>query len=134
MGEFDTLARRACTLLGFPRQQFTHPHHRFTLENGTSQLAQHFRAVARYDVPSALYFPNAAPVMAYIDSMRAMHKPQLPDDIAWKDYLDVIEQQIHRLIRREGTLLVRKLAGVLVATVAGGFAEPYLSRLDSAAQ
>lgn len=131
MEEFDTLARRACTLLGYPRQQFTHAHHRFTLENGTRQLARHFRAVARYDAPSALHFPEAGPVMEYLNSTRALRAPELPEDISWGDYMDVIEKQVRRLIRRDGELRVRKLAGVLIATTNGGFAGDYLSRLNA---
>jgi SAM-dependent methyltransferase len=131
MEEFDTLARRACTLLGFPRQQFTHPHYRFTLENGTVQLAQHFRAVARYDAPSALHFPDVQPVMAYLNSMRALREPMLPRDVSWDEYMLVIEKQIRRLIRRDGELRVHKLAGVLIATNGGGFAKMYLEQLNS---
>ncbi len=131
MEEFDTLARRACTLLGFPRQQFTHPHYRFTLENGTVQLAQHFRAVARYDAPSVLHFPDVQPVMDYLNSMRALRAPMLPRDVSWEEYMLVIEKQIRRLIRRDGELRVHKLAGVLIATNGGGFAKRYLEQLNS---
>lgn len=132
MEEFDTLARRACTLLGYPRQEFSHAHSRFTLENGTRQLAQHFRAVARYDVPSALTFTEVEPVMAYLDSTRPMRMPQLPDDVDWNEFMEVIEKQVRRLIRRDGELRVRKLAGMLLATCGGGFATEYLSHLDAA--
>lgn len=131
MEEFDTLARRACTLLGYPRQQFHHPHNRFTLENGARQLARHFQAVARYDVPSALHFPEVDPAVAYLDSTRNMLAPELPEAVDWDEFMDVIEKQIERLIRRDGELRVRKLAGVLIATQSGGFAREYLARLNN---
>ncbi len=131
MAEFDTIARRACTLLGYPRQQFIPAHNRFTLENGVRQLARHFRAVARYDVPSALHFPAVEPAVAYLDSTRDLRAPQLPDGISWEAFMEVIETQIQRLIRRDGELRVHKLAGVLVATERGGFAREYLARLNN---
>ena len=131
MPEFDTLARRACTLLGYPQQVFKGAHSAFSLENGTALLAHHFRAVARYDLPSAFHFPEVEPVMAYIDSMRALRAPQLPTEITWHDYMDVMEKQVTRLIRHFGELKVEKLAGALVGTNGGGFARAYLTMFNS---
>lgn len=128
--EFDTLARRACTLLGYPRQHFRQAHANFSLENGTGMLARHFRAVARYDIPSTLHFPTVEPVLEFLNSIRPLGVFQLPKDVVWDDFIDVIEKQIRRLIRRDGELRVRKLAGALVGTNGGGFAGGYLSRLD----
>lgn len=133
MEEFETLARRACTLLGCPRHEFRQAHELFSLENGPAQLARHFRAVARYDVPSALHFPDVQPVMAYLKSTRALRSPQLPPSVRWEDFLEVTEKQVRRLIRRDGELRVRKLAGVLIATQGGCFARDYLARLDGRA-
>jgi hypothetical protein len=130
MPEFDTLARRACTLLGYPQQDFKAAHTAFTLENGAPMLAHHFRAVARYDLPSAFHFPEVAPVMAYLNSMQALRAPQLPAEISWQDYMDVMEKQVTRLIRHFGELKVEKLAGALVGTNGGGFAQHYLWVLD----
>jgi len=130
MPEFDTLARRACTLLGYPKQEFKPVHVRFSLENGLVLLGHYFRAVARYDLPSAFHFPEVAPVLAYLNSTRALRGPQLPDEVGWDEYMDVMEKQITRLIRHFGELQVHKLAGVLVATNGGGFARDYLQQLD----
>ncbi len=131
MPEFDTLARRACTLLGFPRADFGPEHRRFALENGAQLLAHEFRAVARCDLPSALHFNNADPVVAYLDSVRALRAPQLPSEISWDEFMAVMEKQITRLIRRDGELQVQKLAGVLIGTNGGGFARDYLTRFDT---
>ncbi len=131
MPEFETLARRACTLLGHPRQEFPVPHQYFTLENGTLRLARVFRAVARYDLPGAFYFPAVEPVIAYLNSLRAIRAPYLPEGVLWDDFMDVMEKQITRLIRHFGALQVQKLAGALVATDGGGFAADYLRRLDN---
>ena len=95
-------------------------------------LAQHFRAVARYDMPSAFHFPEPEPVIAYLNSMRALREPQLPEGVAWEEFMDVMERQITRLIRHFGELQVHKLTGVLVATNGGGFARDYLGKLNGA--
>jgi ubiquinone/menaquinone biosynthesis C-methylase UbiE len=130
--ELDTLTRRALTLLGFPKAEpILRDHDSFFLENGSEVLAHYFRAVARYDLPSALHFPEVEPVLAYLNSMQALRAPYLPEDITWDDYIDVMEKQITRLIRHFGELEVQKLAGVLVGTNGGGFAADYFQRLDS---
>jgi SAM-dependent methyltransferase len=131
MPELDTLARRACTLLGYPRQEFIPDHQNFTLENGPAQVARFFRAVARYDLPSAFHFPEVEPVLDYINSMKAMRAPQLPAGISWDEFMHVMEKQIARLIHHYGELQVQKLAGVIVGTNGGGFAREYLHLLDA---
>lgn len=133
MPELDTLARRACTLLGYPRQEFIPPHHGFTLENGPAQVARFFRAVARYDLPSAFHFPAVEPVLDYINSTKPLRAPQLPPGISWEEFMYVMEKQIARLIGHYGELQVQKLAGVIVGTNGGGFARDYLRRLDGPA-
>ncbi len=131
--EFDTLARRACTLLGYPKQKFKAPHSAFSLESGGAVIARYFRAVARYDHPGSFKFNEVDPVLAYIDSTRTLHVFDLPEEVAWDEFMDVMRKQITRLIRAFGELQVQKLAGVLVATNAGGFATEYLSLFDALA-
>ncbi len=129
MPEFDTLARRACTLLGYPKHRFQPAHIKFALENGTALLSRYFRAVARYDCPSAFHFTEVEPVLAYLNSLRPLHSFELPEEISWDDFMDVMEKQITRLIRHFGELQVHKLAGVLIGTNGSGFAGDYLRRL-----
>jgi ubiquinone/menaquinone biosynthesis C-methylase UbiE len=132
LSELDTLTRRAVALLGFPKYDpVLRDHDHFLLENGSAALTQYFRAIARYDLPSALHFPEVEPVLAYLNSMQALRAPYLPEDITWDDYIDVMEKQITRLIRHFGELEVQKLAGVLVGTNGGGFAANYFRQLDS---
>jgi SAM-dependent methyltransferase len=130
MPEFDTLARRACTLLGYPKQRFRPSHVKFSLENGLVMLARHFRAVARYDLPSSFHFTEVEPVLAYLNSLQPLRSFELPEEVSWHDFMDVMEKQITRLIRHFGELQVHKLAGVLVGTNGGGFAARYLHQLD----
>ncbi|NLE50454.1 MAG: class I SAM-dependent methyltransferase [Chloroflexi bacterium] len=130
MPELDTLARRACALLGCPLPP-SNADSRFSLESGPGLLAHYFRAVARYDLPGAFHFPEVDPVLDYVNSMRAAHEPQLPEDVSWAEFLGVMEKQVARLIRHFGELKVHKLAGVIIATNGGGFAREYLARLDT---
>ncbi|MBN1680858.1 MAG: methyltransferase domain-containing protein [Anaerolineae bacterium] len=132
MPEFDTLTRRACTLLGYSMQEFKPVHHRFTLENAPILLGRYFRAVARHDLPSEFHFPEPEPVLTYLNSGRATREAQLPDGVAWDSFMEIMDNQVKRLIRHFGELQVHKLAGVLVATNGGGFAETYLKYLNGA--
>lgn len=95
-------------------------------------LGRHFRAVARYDLPSALYFPEVDPVLEYLNSMRSLREAELPVGVSWAELMTMLEKQITRLIRHFGELKVSKLAGVIVGTDGGGFARDYLARLDAA--
>lgn len=133
MPELDTLVRRACTLLGYPKQEFVHPHNAFALENGTRLMARHFRAVARYDLPSALHFTEVQPVLDYLNSTQPLRASQLPTGITWDEFMDVMEKQVTRLIRHFGELQVQKVAGVLVGTENGCFARQYLQQFDALA-
>lgn len=134
MGEFDTLTRRALTLLGRPPRsndiyygRFVEP---FALENGAVQLARCFRAVARFEIPSTLVFDEARPVIDFLNSNRIALELTLPDDISWDDYIAIMNEQVRRLISHFGELVVNRLAGVLLATQQGDFASTYFEVLD----
>lgn len=129
MPEFDTLSRRACTLLGHPRQEFPPAHRLFALENGTTRLSHFFKAVVRHDLPSALHFREVQPVLDFVNSLRPLHVGYLPEDVTWEDFMDMMEKQVTRLIRHFGELQVHKMSGVLIATNGGGFAADYLRML-----
>ncbi len=135
MPELSTLLRRALLVLtDFEYVEdtplvSTSTAYRFSLENGSVILARQFFAVARYDLPSALVFPEAEPVIAYLDSMRDLREDYLPEGITWEQFIEVMRQQVERLLAHSGQLIVRKLSGVLVATEAGGFAAEYVAML-----
>ncbi len=129
MPEINTLYRRAVMLLTnfkYKGQISTSNAERFSLENGSGILARHFQAIARFDLPSALVFPEPVPIIEYLDSMRELRESSLPDDISWEQFMAVMRQQVVRLVAFNGPMTVRKLSGVLVATNAGGFAAEYI--------
>lgn len=130
MPELQVLLHRAVTLLVPPgTAQFQAPlppSDLFTLETGTRVLARYFYAVARYDLPSSLIFPTAEPVLAYLESSRAVREPQLPKGVYWNDVMVIVREQINRLLEHFGELVISKLIGVLVATDRGGFIRDYV--------
>jgi SAM-dependent methyltransferase len=132
MPEFQALMRRALVLLGASGkgqvQPPLFPHHTFSLENGTRQLAQEFFAVVRYDLPTALVFPAIDPIMSFLDSTREMREPYLPDDITWDDLMMVMREQMSALLTHFGELVINKISGVLVASDRGGFIHDYVDR------
>jgi SAM-dependent methyltransferase len=135
MPQFVELLRRGILLLSKPGTPLTQmpppPHTRFALENGAQQLAHHFPAVVRYDLPGTLAFPQAEPALRYLNTWRAMREPQLPPGINWDDLLLVVRDQINRIIKLFGVLNVEKLSGVLIATQRGGFIAEYERIHDS---
>lgn len=127
--ELEQIIRRTFGLLGARTSELEgRPPARFFLEDGAMNLGRHFFAVARYDLPGAFVFTSPEPVIDYVNSMREQREPQLPHGIAWDDFIAVLRDQLQRIIRHMGELVVSKLSGVIVATDAGGFANGYVNQ------
>lgn len=130
MPELQVLMRRAIVLL--TRNGSTSvrapgmPSDSFALENGTRYLSRYFRAVVRYDLPTALVFPESEPAMTYLESTRDLRQSTLPQDVDWDDVMVIMRQQINQLVKHLGELVINKQAGVLLACEEGGFIEPFL--------
>lgn len=131
MPELQVLMRRAILLLARAGSSQIQPpapaSDRFALENGTRQLARHFYAVMRHDLPSKLIFPEIDPIMEYLESTRPLREPQLPEDVHWDDVMMIMRQQITHLVNHLGELVVNKLNGVLIATDSGDFANQFVA-------
>lgn len=132
MEEFSALMRRAIMLLSPPGSVHVQPplpdHMPFSLENGTRLLAREFYAVVRHDLPSALVFKEVEPAMLYLESRRETQEPQLPEGIYWEDVMALMREQLQRVIRHFGELVVHKLSGALIASDRGGFIESYAAQ------
>jgi SAM-dependent methyltransferase len=126
MPELETLYRRAYMLLGAQYAETMDPARRFQVDNGAAVLAQHFYAVARHDVISALVFPDVAPLMDYLESTRPTQEAYIPPDVSWEMFLDVVESLARQIIDYFGGLVINKYIGVFVATDSGGFVAPML--------
>ncbi|MEP7292185.1 MAG: hypothetical protein ABI835_10390, partial [Chloroflexota bacterium] len=82
------------------------------------------------DLPSTLVFPTAEPVMAYLESTRSMHEPQLPETIQWDELILVMREQVNRVLDHFGELVVTKVTGVLIASNHGGFIREFVDTLE----
>ena len=138
MPEIQVLMRRAIVLLtrlGPSQVRAPTPaSDLFALENGTRQLARHFFAVVRYDLPTSLVFNDVEPAIRYLESTRNMREPQLPDDVLWDDVMLIMRQQITHLVNHFGELAIAKINGVLLATDRGGFIEGFVERGGTSAK
>jgi len=134
MPELQVLMRRAIVLLtrgGAAQIRAPElPSDRFALENGTRILSQHFYAVVRHDLPSALVFPDVEPAMAYLESTRDLREQFLPDDVIWDDVMMIMRQQISQLVKHLGELVINKQAGVLIASDSGGFVSEFIAHAN----
>jgi SAM-dependent methyltransferase len=87
---------------------------RFNLETGAELLRGAFAHVERRDAVSTLEIPDAAPLLAYLDSLRATHEPDLPVHVEW----ETLRREAHRLateeIARSGVFRVRTHSGVFI--------------------
>lgn len=129
MPEFNALLRRAIGQLSMPNAPYAPGTlgvvEAYSLESGTRLLSRHFGAVVRYDLPQMLIFDKPEPVVSYLQTARTMREPLLPEGVLWDDVMLVLEEQVARVIRHFGELVVNKLTGVLVATDRGGFIKDY---------
>jgi SAM-dependent methyltransferase len=89
---------------------------RFTLENGRAFLQPCFPNVAQDVIESALVFSEAAPPVAYINSLRHIYGPGLPDGLTWEALVAQVERQIRARIAAQGEYRVVKTTGVFIAT------------------
>lgn len=129
--QFYELFRRALLVLASPNQTLTLPlpaSHTFTLESGTRQLARVFYGVVRYDLPGEFIFAEIDPVLHYLNSLRPMLEPQIPESIAWDSVMMIVREQIKNQLTYAGKLVVNKLSGVLIASDSGDFVQGFVSK------
>lgn len=130
MPELQVLMRRAIVLLtrngSASVRAPSMPSDSFALENGTRLLSRYFFGVVRYDLPTALVFPESDPAMVYLESTRDLRQSLLPADVEWDDVMVIMRQQINQLVKHLGELVINKQAGVLLASNGGGFIQEYL--------
>lgn len=131
MPELQVLMRRAIVLLtrygASEIRPPALPSDAFALENGTRILSRYFHSVVRFDLPSALIFPEVDPAIAYLESTRDLREGDLPDDVIWDDVMMIMRQQINQLIKHLGELVINKQSGVLLASDNGGPAHQFIA-------
>ena len=116
MRVFITEMAEACCALDHPIEFAPAPVRvRFTLENGWAVLRLSFPTVRQETLKSELVFSEAAPPVAYINSLRHMYAPQLPEGLAWETLIKQVERQIRLKITAQGEYRVAKTTGVFIA-------------------
>jgi SAM-dependent methyltransferase len=88
---------------------------RFALENGGAIIEPFFPGVTRDIVESCLVFPQAAPAVDYINSLRHVHAPRLPPGLEWEALIRQVARQIEAQVAQQGGYRVSKTTGVFVA-------------------
>lgn len=107
---------KAYQTLGDPIQiPPTPPRASFSLENGCAFFEMDFHDFKIHRLESHLVFPDAKPVIAYINSMRSFYEPQISTSISWEAMLAEMEIQITREIKQNGEYRVAKTTGAFVA-------------------
>lgn len=130
--ELDILIRRIFGLLGvrLKAANVAEVTSHFALEDAPRLAARHFFAVARHDLPSVFIFPSAQPLIEYVSSTRALREPTLPHGLKWEDFINVLADQVERIISVYGEIVISKLSGVIVATDGGDFSREYVQKLS----
>ncbi len=107
---------KAYEALGEPIQiPPTPPRANFSLENGGTFIEEEFPNVQIHRFESFLVFPEAAPVVDYINSMQSFYEPQISTSIPWETFLAQVESQITQIIQEKGEYRVAKTTGAFVA-------------------
>jgi len=113
--EMRAVVNRALAHLGGPNA--THwgtIQHRFSLESGQAHLDPHFR-VTEHRIESAFVFPEAWPVLAYVNSSRDMIRDDVPPHRTWDEFIAALRDEVQAEIAAQGEFRVSKNAGVLIA-------------------
>lgn len=91
----------------------------FYLENGQAWLAPHFASVMRYDLPGALVFPEAQPVIDYMATVAERFAPVFPAGVTWEHAVAALDDILTAHIAAHGVFRVHKLAGLFVCRTHG---------------
>ena len=84
------------------------------MERGAALLQSAFAQVERRDITSTLVITEAAPLLAYIDSMRALREPLLPAGVTWQALMAEVELRVKATIAAHGAFHAQTHAGVFV--------------------
>ncbi|MHC4958271.1 MAG: class I SAM-dependent methyltransferase [Planctomycetota bacterium] len=82
---------------------------KFSLENGSAYLERHFANVRVHKLEAALVFPDAEPVLAYIESGRDFLEDELPSGSDWDAFMEALRAEIG-----DGEFRVNKTTGAFV--------------------
>jgi SAM-dependent methyltransferase len=115
MAELQAVLNRALNKLGASHQtSMGIMSRRFNLSNGPAYLEPCFH-VTVHQHESALVFPTAEPVLAYMTSLRNELGEDVPPGRTWEEWMAALREVVDAEIATHGEFRVSKKAGVLVA-------------------
>jgi SAM-dependent methyltransferase len=112
MEEMRELVREAARRLRIVREVDPYAPLSFTLENGAALLRRHFAHVERSDHPAALLFPEAQPVLDYLNTSQEFYLGLLPAEIGVEKAWEILRDLVDEHIAQDGVFRVGKLSGV----------------------
>lgn len=86
----------------------------FNLENGHRLLQPYFSKVDRFELNSALVFPSAEPVLAYMSSMQEYYMSFIPIEANWDDIVVHLRQRLQSHLGQNEAYRVNKKMGVFI--------------------
>lgn len=87
---------------------------RFSAENGAALLRTAFQHVELRESGNELVIPDAAPVLAYCNSVRQTYEAVLPAGISWNAVLAEVERRVAAAISAHGAFRVQTKIGMFV--------------------
>jgi len=87
---------------------------RLSIETAEPVLTKCFTVLACDRLQRVLEIPDAAPVVAYVDSMHSFYEAYLPDDFTWSVVLERVQARVDAIIAAEGVWTDTSEAGCFV--------------------
>jgi SAM-dependent methyltransferase len=119
-GHLDAIDRvtwdAVAALASLPSTTPQKPSGRFRLENGAALLHSAFEHIEQRDANSTLFIPEAAPVVAYVNSTRSMLERLLPADVKWEALLAEVERRVVATLAKHGTFRAQVHTGVFICS------------------
>jgi ubiquinone/menaquinone biosynthesis C-methylase UbiE len=117
LAEFsDVMAASIAAISDAPPAKFSRWSSRFGLENGAPLLSSAFNRVERRDVSSQLLIPEAAPILAYVESTRSITEPMLPEGTTWDMLRAEVQRRVAAAIAERGVFHVRTHTGMFICS------------------
>ena len=117
--ELDTLRSDAVrTLSDVEWNAPAHSHSRFLFEDAAELIAPALDVVRADASSRTITVPDAAPLVAYVDSGRSLFEPSLPAGITWEQLITAFEAHAAAVIARDGPFVIHSEGGVLLCRAA----------------
>ncbi len=87
---------------------------RFRLENAPGMLRRHFASAEVVSWQTEIRIPEAAPVIAYLDSQRAGRADRLPAGVSWEAMIGAARAITDEVIARDGAFTADSHSGLII--------------------